>query len=194
MKKIFVVLILSILPLQLFAQFKNPTANPSFIGIQAGTTFPASPSIFNENFSLGFYGALNYEKSLSDIFSIGGDANYSMYTIDGNNGAVTGDMLSFISVTPYIRLGDNIGIRSTSPFGRIGAGVGFSSAARVIKNSVLILNRESETGIAFFAGAGIDIHLPNLSKMTFEVSYHVNRVSDINYSGALVGFGYYFRL
>jgi len=197
MKKIFAVLLfvlISYLPDSLFAQTNNPTANPSFIGIQAGTTFPASPRAFNEFWSLGFYGGLDFEKSLSDIFSLGLDANYATYSVDGNNGTVTGDRLSFASVMPFVRLGDNIGIRSTSPYGRIGMGVGFTSAASVMKNTSKAYSNESAAGFAILLGAGIDIHLPNLSKMTFEVSYRVNHIADVNYGGALVGFGYHFRL
>lgn len=195
MKKIFAVLLTLLSAAYLPAQTHvNPTANPSFIGIQAGTTFPAAPTTFNTYYSLGFYGAASFDKSLSDLLSIGLDANYSMYTIDGNNNTVTGEMLSLISVTPYVRIGDNVGIRSVTPYGRVGVGYGFSSATRAAKNFSTVYQRDAESGYALLLGGGIDIHLPNLSKITFEVSYRLNHVPGLDYGGALVGFGYHFRL
>lgn len=195
MKKIFVVLIVLLAPLYLSAQtFENPTANPSFLGIHAGTTFPASPKTFVEYWSLGFSGAVSFEKALSNLVAVGADANYAMYTIDGNNGTTTGDILSFITLTPYIKIGDHSGIRSVTPYGRLGVGYGFASATTVIKNFSTVYQKQAESGYAIILGGGIDMHLPNLNKITFEVSYRLNHVPGVDYGGAIVGFGYHFRL
>ena len=193
MKKIFVVLIILFAHVNLFSQSTNPT-DPSFIGIHAGTTFPAAPTAFSEYYSLGFFGALTFDKALSNIFSVGADASYAMYTIDGNNNTVTGDQLSFMSFTPYFKIGDNVGIRSTSPFGRIGVGIGYTSKSNVLKNSSVIYAKESAAGYSILLGAGIDIHLKTLDKITFEVSYRLNHIPGADYQGALIGFGYHFRL
>jgi opacity protein-like surface antigen len=193
MKKIFAVLIVLFTHVNLFSQSTNPT-DPSFISIQAGTTFPAAPTTFNTYYSLGFYGAAAFDKSLSNLVSVGLDANYSMYTIDGNNNTVTGEMLSLISLTPYVRIGDNVGIRSVTPYGRIGVGYGFASATTAMKSTSIVYQKNAESGYAILLGGGIDIHLPDLNKITFEVSYRLNHVPGLDYGGALIGFGYHFRL
>lgn len=187
MKKLFAAVFIFI-PVLLCAQFDKP-----YIGIKAGTNVPVSPNTFSDYWSTAYYFGAAFEKPLTKILSLGGEANYSAYSVNGSGG-ISGDALQFTTVAAYLKLGDNNTALGPSPFFRIGAGISFNSASAVYQNSSLIYDKQASTGYAALLGVGVDVNLKSLDRLTFEGTYRLSHIPGTDFGGMQIGFAYHFRL
>jgi len=192
MKKIIVAVLL-MLPVLASAQSR------SYLGINAGITIPASPSDFKTYWSTSFNLGIDYEKPVSDLFSVGGELNYASYSLNksaaGLSSSTSGGSFNAIQILAVGKISDNNSANSVSPYGRLGLGLALTSFDD-IKNSngAIILRGSSENGLGVMMAAGLQFNLQSGSKVAVEASYRVNNRPGDSWNGVLIDVGYYFGL
>lgn len=195
MKK-FIVVFLLLLPVLASAQSR------SYIGLKAGISIPSSPSDFKTFWTTSFNLGIDYEKPVSDMFSVGGELNYASFSLDksavfGNSNAnVTGGSFNAVQLLAVGKICDYNSVNSISPYGRIGIGLSLTSFDDIKNgsNGNLILKGSSENGLGVMLAAGIQFNLLSGSKVSVEGSYRVNNRPGDSWNGLLLDVGYHFGI
>jgi len=188
MKKILLAVLFCIaIPFSANAQSGNGT-----LGVELGLNLPMSPTGFKNGYKAGFNLGALYTKPLSELFSIGGEANYSTFSADLPSG-YSGGSLSFFTLGAFVKAADNYSTSQISPYGRAGLGVNFASVSDLTYPGGR-LTFTGENGLAILLGAGVDIKMQNAHKVSFELSYRVNNTASDSFNGLFIDAGYHFGL
>lgn len=195
MKK-FIIVFLLLLPVLASAQSR------SYIGLKAGISIPSSPSDFKTFWTTSFNLGIDYEKPVSDMFSVGAELNYASFSLDksavfGNSNAnVTGGSFNAVQLLAVGKICDYNSVNSISPYGRIGIGLSLTSFDDIKNgsNGNLILKGSSENGLGVMLAAGIQFNLLSGSKVSVEGSYRVNNRPGDSWNGLLLDVGYHFGI
>lgn len=195
MKK-FIIVFLLLLPVLASAQSR------SYIGLKAGISIPSSPSDFKTFWTTSFNLGIDYEKPVSDMFSVGAELNYASFSLDksavfGNSNAnVTGGSFNAVQLLAVGKICDYNSVNSISPYGRIGIGLSLTSFDDIKNgsNGNLILKGSSENGLGVMLAAGIQFNLLSGSKVSVEGSYRVNNRPGDSFNGILLDVGYHFGI
>jgi len=195
MKK-FIIVFLLLLPVLASAQSR------SYIGLKAGISIPSSPSDFKTYWTTSFNLGIDYEKPVSDMFSVGAELNYASFSLDksavfGNSNAnVTGGSFNAVQLLAVGKICDYNSVNSISPYGRIGIGLSLTSFDDIKNgsNGNLILKGSSENGLGVMLAAGIQFNLLSGSKVSVEGSYRVNNRPGDSWNGLLLDVGYHFGI
>lgn len=192
MKKLIVAVLL-MLPVLASAQSR------SYLGISAGLTIPASPDNFKTYWQSSFNLGLDYEKPVSDLFSVGGELSYATFSLNKNaaelNPSTTGGSFNAVQLLATGKICDNNSVNTVSPYGRLGLGISLTSFDDLKRaNGSIILPGSSENGLGVMMAGGIQFNLQSGSKVTLEASYRVNNRPGDSWNGILFDVGYLFGL
>lgn len=192
MKK-FIVVIFLLLPVIASAQSR------SYIGLKAGISIPASPNDFKTYWTTSFNLGIDYEKPVSDFFSVGAELMYASFALNksavGLSSTTTGGSFNAVQLLAVGKICDYNSVNSVTPYGRLGLGLSLTSFDD-IKNSNgnIILKGSSENGLGVMLAAGVQFSLMSGSKVSVEASYRVNNRPGDSWNGLLFDVGYHFGM